>query len=131
MGLTSAQKLSLFSRTMTGIAAIWYAKLENSVKQNWEELAEAFVAQYSYNTQIEITTCDLEVTHQEPKEGFSEFMTRWRAKASMMTTRPFDKDQIRMIVRNLHGMLLQKMIVLPLFAFLDLHGMGVQIEDAI
>ena len=49
----------------------------------------------------------------------------------MMTTRPFDKDQIRMIVRNLHGMLLQKIIVLPLFTFPDLHGMGVQIEDAI
>ena len=36
-----------------------------------------------------------------------------------------------MIVQNLHGKLLQKMIVLPLFTFPDLHGMGVQIEDAI
>ncbi|KAL7255883.1 hypothetical protein ACSBR1_009928 [Camellia fascicularis] len=59
MGLTTAQKMSLFGRTMSGIAAIWYAKLEDSVKQNWEELAEAFIAQYSYNTQIEITTRDL------------------------------------------------------------------------
>ncbi|KAL7179359.1 hypothetical protein ACSBR1_042700 [Camellia fascicularis] len=32
MGLTPAQKMSLFGRTMSGIAAIWYAKLENSVK---------------------------------------------------------------------------------------------------
>ena len=70
MGLTTAQKLSLFSRTLSGIAAIWYAKLENSVKQNWEEMAEAFSNQYSYNTQIEVTTRDLEVTRQEPKEGF-------------------------------------------------------------
>ncbi|KAL7218492.1 hypothetical protein ACSBR2_011702 [Camellia fascicularis] len=34
MGFTPAQKLSLFSRTMSGIATIWYAKLEDSVKQN-------------------------------------------------------------------------------------------------
>lgn len=50
MGLTTAQKLSLFGRTMSGIAAIWYAKLENSVKQSLEEMVEAFIAQYSYNT---------------------------------------------------------------------------------
>ncbi|KAF5933378.1 hypothetical protein HYC85_029549 [Camellia sinensis] len=129
MGLTTAQKLSLFGRTLSGIAAIWYAKLENSVKQNWEGLAEAFIAQYSYNTQIEVTTRDLEVTRQEPNEGFSEFVTR--AKASTMTTRPSDKDQIRMIGRNLHGKLLQKMVVLPLFTFPALHEMGVQIKDAI
>ncbi|KAF5932066.1 hypothetical protein HYC85_028237 [Camellia sinensis] len=130
MGLTRLQKLSLFGRTLSGIAVTWYAKLEDSVKQSWEEMAEAFVAQYSYNTQIEITTRDLETMRQEPKESFSEFVTRWRAKASMMTLRPTDKDQIRMIVRNLQPKLMQKMIVIPFPTFADLHEMGVQIEDA-
>lgn len=76
MGLTRLQKLSVFGRTMSGIAAIWYAKLEDFVKQNWEEMAEAFMTQYSYNTQIEVTTRDLEATRQELKDGFSEFVTR-------------------------------------------------------
>ncbi|KAL7176819.1 hypothetical protein ACSBR2_030209 [Camellia fascicularis] len=70
---------------MFGIAVIWYAKLEDS---------------------IEVTTRDLEVTNQEPKEGFIEFVTRWRAKASIETIRPSEKVQIKMIVRNLHGKLL-------------------------
>ncbi|KAF5934569.1 hypothetical protein HYC85_030740 [Camellia sinensis] len=131
MGLTRPQKLSLFSRTLSGVAATWYAKLEDEVKKNWDEMAEAFVAQYSYNTQIEITTRDLETTRQEPKEAFSDFVTRWRAKASMMTLRPTDKDQIRMIVRNLHTKLMQRMIVIPFPTFADLHEMGVQIEDAL
>ena len=47
----------------------------------------------------------------------------------MMTLRPTDKDQIRMIVRNLQPKLMQKMIVLPFSTFSDLHEMGVQIED--
>ncbi|KAL7180441.1 hypothetical protein ACSBR1_043610 [Camellia fascicularis] len=34
MGLTRLQKLSLFGRTLSGIVAIWYAKLEDSVKRN-------------------------------------------------------------------------------------------------
>ncbi|KAF5933372.1 hypothetical protein HYC85_029543 [Camellia sinensis] len=130
MGLTRPQKLSLFGRTLSGVAATWYAKLEDEVKGNWDEMAEAFVAQYSYNTQIEITTRDLETTRQEPKETFSDFVTRWRAKASMMTLRPTDKDQIRMIVRNLQPKLMQRMIVIPFPTFSDLHEMGVQIEDA-
>ncbi|KAL7190600.1 hypothetical protein ACSBR2_022808 [Camellia fascicularis] len=43
---------------------------------------------------------------------------------------PTDKDQIRMVVRNLQPKLMQKMIVLPFPTFSDLHEMGVQIEDA-
>ncbi|KAL7170636.1 hypothetical protein ACSBR2_035505 [Camellia fascicularis] len=62
MGLTRRQKLSLFGQTLSGVAAIWYAKLEDLVKQNWEELAEAFITQYFYNTQIEVTTRELEAT---------------------------------------------------------------------
>ncbi|KAF5933725.1 hypothetical protein HYC85_029896 [Camellia sinensis] len=116
MGLTRPQKLSLFGWTLSGVAAIWYAKLEDN---------------YSYNTQIEITTRDLETTRQEPKESFSEFEARWREKASMMTLRPTDKDQIRMIMRNLQPKLMQKMIVLPFPTFSDLHEMRVQIEDAL
>ncbi|KAF5933692.1 hypothetical protein HYC85_029863 [Camellia sinensis] len=100
IGLTRPQKLSLFGRTLSGVAAIWYAKLEDD---------------------IEVTTRDLETTRQEPKESFSDFVTRWRAKASMMTIRPTDKEQIRMIVRNLQPKLMQKMIFLPFPTFSDLH----------
>ncbi|KAL7196603.1 hypothetical protein ACSBR1_036585 [Camellia fascicularis] len=44
MGLARLQKLSLFGRTLSGVAAIWYAKLEDDVKRNWDQMAEAFVA---------------------------------------------------------------------------------------
>ncbi|KAF5933540.1 hypothetical protein HYC85_029711 [Camellia sinensis] len=43
MGLTKPQKLSLYGRTLSGVAATWYAKLEDKVKRDWEELAEAFI----------------------------------------------------------------------------------------
>ena len=62
MGLSRAQKLSLFGRTLSDVTVIWYAKLEDSTKRNLEELSEAFVNQYSYNTQIEVTISELEAT---------------------------------------------------------------------
>ncbi|KAF5932410.1 hypothetical protein HYC85_028581 [Camellia sinensis] len=36
MGLTKPQKLSLYGRTLSGVAATWYAKLEDKVKRDWE-----------------------------------------------------------------------------------------------
>ena len=48
----------------------------------------------------------------------------------MMTIRPVDKDQIRMVVHNLQPKLMQKMIVLLHPTFANLHEIGVQIEDA-
>ncbi|XP_028121535.1 uncharacterized protein LOC114318775 [Camellia sinensis] len=48
-----------------------------------------------------------------------------------MANRPPEKEQVRIIVRNLHERLLQKIIVLPLFNFKDLHEIRIQIEDSI
>ena len=101
MGLTKPQKLSLYGRTLSSVAATWYAKLEDTVKQNCEELAEAFVNQDSYNTKVEMTTQEPEATHQNPTESFVEFVARWRAKAAQMTDRPSERDQVQRMVRNL------------------------------
>ncbi|KAF5933657.1 hypothetical protein HYC85_029828 [Camellia sinensis] len=130
MGLTKPQKLSLYGRTLSGVAATWYAKLEDKVKQDWEELAEAFVDRYSYNTQVEMTMQELETTRQNPTEPFVEFVARWRAKAAQMTDRPSERDQVQMMVRNLEHDMLQKLIVAPLFTFKSLHELGVQVENA-
>ncbi|KAF5934224.1 hypothetical protein HYC85_030395 [Camellia sinensis] len=119
-----------FDGTLSGIAATWYAKLKDAVKQNWEKLAKAFVDQYSYNTQLEITTQDLETTYQNPTESFVEFVARWRAKAAQMTNRPSERDQVRIVVQNLEHDMLQKLIVASLFTFKSLHELGVQIKDA-
>ncbi|GMQ00011.1 hypothetical protein CsSME_00047265 [Camellia sinensis var. sinensis] len=41
------------------------------------------------------STDKLFATRQEPNESFMAFITKWRAKAAMMTNRPLKKDQIR------------------------------------
>ncbi|XP_028108808.1 uncharacterized protein LOC114307614 [Camellia sinensis] len=128
-GLSRAQKLSLFGRTLSDVVAIWYAKLEDSTKRNWEELSEGFVNQYSYNTQIEVTISELEATTQNPKEPFIDFVARWREKATRMTSRPFEKEQVKLVVQNLEPDMLQKMIVAPLSTFASLHELGGQIES--
>ena len=87
-------------------------------------MTEVFVDQYSYNTQVEMTIQALEATHQNPTESFVEFVARWRAKAAQMTDRPSEREQVRIVVRNLEHDMLQKLIVVPLSTFKILHELG-------
>ena len=42
--------------------------------------------------EVDITRRDLETTKQEPKESFSTFITKWRAKAIQMMSRPSEEE---------------------------------------
>ena len=67
----------------------------------WNELVELFVNQFIFNTMIDVTLIDLETTKQGVGETFSEYITRWKGKASRMVNMPNEKDQINMIIKNL------------------------------
>ena len=43
---------------------------------------------------------DLELTKQRPNESFSDILTRFMNKAGLMKNKLAEKDQVRMIVRN-------------------------------
>ena len=53
---------------------------------------DAFVAQYNYNTQLDITLRDLQTTHQNFEEISVDFLSRWRGKAAKMTNRPTEME---------------------------------------
>ena len=50
---------------------------------------------------MDITRRDLETTKQELKESFSTFITKWKAKAVQMMSRPSEEEQLVMVVKNL------------------------------
>ena len=48
--------------------------------------------QFIFNTMIDVTLRDLETTKKGVGETFSEYMTRWKGKASRMVNMPNKKD---------------------------------------
>ena len=42
--------------------------------------------------EVDITRRDLETTKHEPKESFSTFINKWRAKAVQMMSRPSEEE---------------------------------------
>ena len=82
LGIGNELLAQLFQRTLTGAATKWFVDLEDSQKKTWDDICNAFNRQYRYNLEVDITRRDLETTKQFPKESFSTFLQRWRAKAA-------------------------------------------------
>ena len=51
-----------------------------------------FIKQIVFNIMINVILRDLETTKQGLNETLSEYMTRWKGKASKMVNRPSEKD---------------------------------------
>ena len=88
MGLELKMFCNLFHYTLTRASDQWFLSLEDSKTKNWEDIMDAFVAQYNYNTQLDVTLRDLETTRQNAGETFVDFLSCWRGKTPKMTNRP-------------------------------------------
>ena len=129
MGLGSDQLALVFHQTLTGGALKWFFALEPSKIRTWEDIATAFAKQYEYNTQIDVTLRDLEITRQDARESISTFISRWRTKAAKMENRPTEKEQIRMLMKNLSPTYFDHLYLLPIATFDQLLEAGIKIED--
>ena len=87
--------------------------------------------QFSYNTMIDVTLSDLEMTRQIDNETFSEFLVRWRAKASKMINKLDEKDQVNIVMKGLLPIYYNRMFASPIMDFEQLCNSGMRIEDAI
>ena len=81
--------------------------------------------------EVDITRRDLETTKQEPKESFFTFITKWRAKAAQMMSRPSEEEQLDMVVKNLLPVYHKYLFVQYFPNFKALIAVGTQIEDVI
>ena len=92
-------------------------------------MCAAFLKQYEYNTKLEVSIKDMELTKQKPNESFSDFLTRFMNKAGLMKNKLAEKDQVRMIVRNVSPNLVEILQIMNPKSFVDLYDDGLQAEE--
>ena len=92
-------------------------------------MCDAFLKQYEYNTKLEVSIRDLELTKQKPNEYFSDYLTRFMNKAGLMKNKLAEKDQFRMIVGNVSPNLVQRLQMMNPKTFVDLYDDGLQAEE--
>ena len=81
--------------------------------------------------EVDITRRDLETTRQEPKESFSTFITKSRAKAAEMMSRPSKEEQLAMVVKIFLPVYHKYFFAQYFSNFKALIAVGTQIEDAL
>ena len=85
-------------------------------------MCAAFLKQYEYNT-------NLELTKQKLDESFSDFLTRFMNKTGLMKNKLAEKDQVRMIVHNASPNLVERLQMMNPKTFVDLYDNGLQAEE--
>ena len=98
--LDTEQKVGVFPLSLTGVAQTWYHRLPSSVQADWEELCQAFINQYSYNAEIEVSLLELTNIMQQPNESFSDFFIKWKNKAALLRQKPSEQDQVGLMMKN-------------------------------
>ena len=131
LGATEEMLVQMFQNTLTRAALRWFLNVEDTRTQNWEDICKEFHNQYKCNIEVDITTRNLETTKQGPKESFSSFITKWRAKAAQMIMRPSEEDQIQMVVKNLLPIFHKHLFSQYFPNFKAFVIAGTQVEDAI
>ena len=58
-GLDEAQMIMLFPMSLSGAAQRWFASLDVSRRQTWDDLAEEFLRQYAFNTVVNVLRREL------------------------------------------------------------------------
>ena len=116
---------------MAGSTSNWYYTLNVGQTKNWGELVEIFIDQFSYNTMIDVTLRDLEMTRQRENETFSEFLVRWRAKALKMMNRLKEKYQVNMVMKGLLPVYYNRMFASPIMDFEQLCNSEMRIENSV
>ena len=92
----------LFVLSLEGTTVNWYHGLEKSIRDDWKELYSTFLKQYEYNTKLEVSIRDLELSKQSLNESFLDFLTRFMNKAGLMKNKLAEKDQVSLLAQHHH-----------------------------
>ncbi|XP_058189172.1 uncharacterized protein LOC131306766 [Rhododendron vialii] len=76
-GVEDDVMVQMLPQTLSGPAFQWFLSFDVSKRRTWEDIGAAFVLQYNYNSQLEMTTRELESTNMEAKKSFVDFIKRW------------------------------------------------------
>ncbi|RVW27109.1 hypothetical protein VitviT2T_011710 [Vitis vinifera] len=130
-GLDEAQMIMLFPMSLSGAAQRWFASLDVSRRQTWDDLAEEFLRQYAFNTIVDVSRRELEALRQRSDESVSSFISHWRGKIAEIIDRPSERDQIQMVLRSLQPRIARHIVGVPFANFGSLVLALYDVEDGI
>ena len=94
-------------------------------------MADTFLVQYDFNSQIAPDVFDLQRMEKKSGEAFKGYAQWWRKMATCARPPLDEKEMIKIFVDTLKNPYFDRMIGLQLQFFADLSPVGERIEDAV
>ena len=98
----------IFPDSLTGPAAIWYARLEKT--SSWREMTNSFLEYYRFNIKIALDHMVLMRTEKKSGESFWEYAQRLLKLAIQVQPPMMENEMIKWFIDNLKPPYYEKMI---------------------
>ncbi|RVW58529.1 hypothetical protein CK203_107885 [Vitis vinifera] len=82
--IDDAQLVDFFPMSLSGTTQRWFALVDISRLCTWEDVANEFLTQFAFSTDIDVSRRELEATRQMPDKFISSFVNRWRDLKSLV-----------------------------------------------
>ncbi|XP_060202443.1 uncharacterized protein LOC132630865 [Lycium barbarum] len=92
--------MRLFSRSLTGEAAEWFATQDMRQWHTWEDMAESFMEWFRLTVETVPDHYYLEKVKQKSIENYREFFSRWRAEAARVQPSMCEGELVSVFIRS-------------------------------
>ncbi|CAK8530892.1 unnamed protein product [Lathyrus sativus] len=120
-----------FQDSLSGASLEWYIQLEHNNMRTWADLADAFVKQYKYNTDLAPNCTQLQSMAQKDNKSFKEYVQQWRELAARMHPPLVDRELIDIFMGTLQGQYYDKLIGSMSIGFSELVIISERIEEGL
>lgn len=118
-----------FQKSLTGPALRWFVELDRSKIHSWTDLANAFLTQYKFNTEIAPDRIDLQRMQKRNNESFRAYAQRWRELAAQVKPSMTEREMIGTFINTLREPYLSHLVGHTKSSFADLVIVGDRVEE--
>ncbi|XP_058747178.1 uncharacterized protein LOC131620188, partial [Vicia villosa] len=120
-----------FQDSLTGAALKWYTGLDSTNIRTFNDLGEAFVRQYKYNSDMAPDRDQLRSMAQKDHEAFKEYAQRWRETAAQINPPLKEKEMTKIFLNTLSPFYYERMIASAPSDFTEMVNMGMRLEEGV
>ncbi|XP_060202130.1 uncharacterized protein LOC132630577 [Lycium barbarum] len=123
--------MRLFSCSLTGEAAKWFATQDMCQWLTWKDMAESFMETFRFNVETVPDRYYLEKVKQKSTENYRVFASRWRAEESRVQPQMCKGELVSVFIMSQEPDFYDRMLSMAGRPFAELVKMGEAIEDGL
>ncbi|XP_017609453.1 uncharacterized protein LOC108455406 [Gossypium arboreum] len=120
-----------FQESLVRAASKWYSQLSRTQINLWKDLAQAFMKQYSYVTDMTPDRITLQSLEKKPNESFRQYAQRWREVFIQVQPPLLEKETTMLFINTLKAPFINHMLGSTTLSFSDTVMSGELIENTI